>query len=272
MLPRLGFLTDKPVALDQGFQKEPGVVYDQENQVYVLPAVSQTGDFLLEGKLDHCTRLLAFLFASANEELWWVSTHKDAIKSFQAVDPSIFEERDLFTKSLHSRAKVSYPFTVLVDGESAGDFLDVLVAERQQTLRFVVIGTRLESASGHLKVRAEHSALIAEGRIADRQVELTVIDGSLTSEPADDPRDERLSTSERLELVSQASRHHGSTRRNESKRFNFPFRRRVIDEAKGSLRSIPTQNQVGQNLSSQMGSANPVTDITARLRDLGHGV
>jgi hypothetical protein len=272
LVPRLGFFADKPLDLVQDFEKELGVVYEKDNQVYVLPNGSETGDFALEGEFDHCRRFFAHLFTTTKEELWWVSKKQASFECFESFDPSTAEERESFIQAIHRRAKVSYPFTVAVDAESASDFIEGLPTHRHAAFRLVFIGGRHALAKSQLQVRVEQNALIAEGIVADQKVELCVIDQSLTGEPGNDFRDEGFSTGEILHSVRQSSRKHGSTGRNESKRFHLPFRGGMIDQAERRSRGVSIQQKVSQNLSSQMGSPDSITDIATRLRDLGHGI
>lgn len=234
---------------------------------YVLPDFLTTGDLAIQGELELCRRLAENLLGASNLELWALT---DCLDCFESI--SKYESQEEFYTKLKGRARVPLPFNLIVESEIPGELEKLLDSFPERSFRVVQLGHDNSNSLSRLWVIADGDLLKVSGEIGGEQVKLILAGDSLTREPGDDFRNERPATSSSLDLVSNTSSKHRTTRSDKPKRFNFPIRRRVIDKAQTSFSGLSNQNQIGQGFPEQVGGANAIPDIATRLRQLGHGI
>ena len=240
-------------------------IFDQDNQVFVLPSAQITGDITLLGPSEACNRFLNQLFIDSVEEIWCLGDlGVNCYKSFALDSPQDIAE-------LLTRSKISLPFTVIAHSDSWQQH-SVSSWPKERSFRVVIIGSLAYSTESNLVVSFTGEGIRASGNLGERAVDLILRDVLLPSEPADNLGNDRVLTGGSLDLVSQTSREHRPASSNESKWLNFPAGRLVIDKTKLGFGTLPAKNQVGQSLASEMRSSDAISDIAARLRKLGHGV
>ncbi len=240
-------------------------IFDEGNQLFVLPPKQITGDITLVGSTGACSRFVSHLFHDAVEEIWCLG--ELGLNCYKSIAPDSTNE----IRYLIDRSKISLPFTVIADEES-WQRLTVSPWPQDRSFRLILLSANGPSNQSNIVLSITREGVRAKGNIGDQNVDLILRDELLTSEPADNLRQERASASSSFELVGQASGKHRSSSSNESKWFNFPARRAVIDETKLRFRALSSKNQVRQSLPSEVRGSDAISDVSARLRNLGHGV
>ena len=262
-LPKL--LSEQNPRLQEVEETSGTGILDAGKHVFALPPKQITGDITLGGPTEACTSFVSKLFHDAVEEIWCLADLGLNCYKIIAWDSSS-DIRDLL-----DRSKISLPFTVIADEES-WQRLMVSPWPQDRSFRLILLSAKALSTQSNLFVSITREGIRAQGNLGDQNVELILRDELLASEPADNLRQERASASGSFQLVGQASGKHRSSSSNESKWFNFPAWRVVIDKTKLRFRALSSKNQVRQSLASEVRGADAVSDVSARLRNLGHGV
>lgn len=245
----------------------PGV-FDQSNQIFLIPPPKATGDISLSGPPDICYRFLRQLFRDSTEEIWCLGQFDfNCHRSIYLA--STEAENDL--AELVARSKVSLPFTLLAEPTAWNQIKDLPWAE-PRTFRVILVGEPKSETSSELILSVNHEGICAVGNLGADFVDLIARENLSSSQPADDFRNERASSSGSFDLISQASGKHRPSSGDKSERFNFPIRRLVVDKTKSRLKAGYAKDQIGERFAGQVGSANTITDIATRLRQLGHGI
>lgn len=240
-------------------------IFDEGNQLFVLPPKQITGDITLVGSTEACTSFVSQLFHDADEEMWCLG--ELGLNCYKSIaGDSTNEIRDLI-----DRSKISLPFTVISDEES-WQRLTVSSWPQDRSFRLILLSAKGPSTQSNLVLSITREGVRVKGNLGDQNVDLILRDELLAREPANNFRQEGASASGSFELVGQASGKHRPSSSNESKWFNFPARRAVIDKTKLRFRALPSKNQVRQSLASEVRGSDAISDVSARLRNLGHGV
>ncbi len=271
-MPKLSFLRKEVVDQTPRADLELGVVYGANELPFQLPSKAETGDICLVGELSECGRFFSHLISGSEEEVWWIANLAGPPVCFRCFDSSSPQEMELFRDMVLERSRIPHPFTLFLADSAANKLVEELFGARSRTFRIVYVKDKHLGASSYLSVKKEHNTLVATGKIAGENLVLRVKEDLLSSEQSDDPRDEGPSARKTLDLVGQASTNQRAPRRDEPKRFKFPFRRTVINKAKIAFGGGSSQNQISQSFAGEMRSPDAVSDITTRLRHLGHGI
>lgn len=243
-------------------------VFDREHQTFILPPAAITGDISLVTQPEFGYRLLSQLFRESSEEIWCLGEFNlDCFRKI--IVGSATEEDDM--AELSTRSRISLPFTLIAQ-TAYWQRLGNLLSSENRSFRLILVGEQAINTPSQISLTVMDGGLRAVGNLGAEEVELTVRDQLLASEPADDLRNNRASAGGFFNLVGQASGDHSSARSNKSKRFNFPIGRAVIYKAELGFRTGSAENQISQGFSSEVRGADPITDIAARLRQLGHGI
>lgn len=235
---------------------------------FSLPDFSITADVAVEGPAELCRSLVKQLFRESKEELWCLSDCLECFETFHDSNGSISE----FIYRIENRASVAMPFSVVLEGQNRGDLEDAIARLVDRPFRLITMGFSLPTSETKFLIldSAMPARVVAEIEGIKRRLILS--ENSLTSQPANDFGDYRAPSGSSFNLIGNGSGKHRASSSNKSKRFNFPLRRNVIDKAKPGFRRLATQNQVSESLSEQVGSSDSISDITTRLRQLGHGI
>lgn len=263
-LPRL-FRDKEPEATGEALL--PGVL-DRDNKAFILPPPAITGDISLVTQPEIGYRFLRQLFWESSEEIWSLGEcnldcHRKIIMGSATEDDAIAE--------LSARSRISLPFTLIAE-TADWQRLSNLLSFEDRSFRLILISDQAINVPSQITLSIMDAELIAIGNIGTEEVELTVREQLPASEPANDLRNEGAPAGGSFNLVRQASSDHSSARGNKAKRLNFPVGRSMIHKAKTGFRAGSPKNQIGQGFAGQVRSADPITDITARLRQLGHGI
>ena len=243
-------------------------VFDRERRAFILPPPAITGDISLVTQPEIGYRFLRQLFSGTSEEIWCLGEFNlDCYRKI--ILGSATEEEDI--AELSARSRVSLSFTLIAQTADWHRLRNLLSSENR-SFRLILIGDQATNTPSQISLNVIDGELRAVGNLGTEEVELTVRDQLLASEPANDLRNEGASAGGSFNLVGQASGDHSSARGNKSKRFNFPVRRSVIHKAETGFRTRSAENQISQGFSSEVRSADPIADITARLRQLGHRI
>ena len=262
-LPR--FLTDHNPHLPEVEVTSGTGILDEGKHLFALPPKQITGDITLVGPAEACTRFVSQLFIASVEEIWCIGDF--GVNCYKSIAPDSPNE----LLDLLDRSKISLPFTVIADEES-WQRLMVSPWPQDRSFRLILLGSIALSTQSNLVLSVSREGIRAQGNLGDQNVDLVLRDELLASEPADDLRQERAPASGSFQLVGQASGKHRPSSSKKSKWFNFPARRAVIDKTKLRFRAMPSKDQVGQSLASEVRGADAISDVSARLRNLGHGV
>ncbi len=240
----------------------------QECVDYSLPDISITADVAVEGPVELCQSFVKQLFRESKDELWCLSDCLECFETFHDSRESISE----FISRLENRAGVPMPFSVVLEGQLQGDLEDAIARLRDRPFRLITLGFALPTSSSKFLIldSALPARVLAE--VKGIQQSLILSENSLTCQPANDFGDYRAPSGSSLNLIGNSSGKHRASSRDKSKGFIFPLRRNVINKAKPSFRRLTTQNQVSEGLSKQVGRSDAISDITTRLRQLGHGI
>lgn len=239
-----------------------------EHVNYVLPDVAITGDVSIEGDTDICRSFAKQLFWDSKEELWCLS---DCLVCYESLDKST-ETMAQFISRLEDRAKVPLPFTLVLESKPEGELEDLLLRLVDRPFRIISLGFALSTANSKFRILDGLMPARVSGQIAGEPKSLILSEDSLTGQPAYDLGDYGPPTSNSLDLIGGGGGKHRTPSSNKPKWFDFPLRRNVINKAKPGFRSSVIQNQMSQGLSEQVRGADSITDISTRLRQLGHGI
>lgn len=262
-LPKL--LSEQNPRLQEVEETSGSGIFDEGNQLFVLPPKQITGDITLVGSTEACTSYVSQLFHDADEEMWCLG--ELGLNCYKCIAPDSTNE----ILDLIDRSKISLPFTVIADEES-WQRLTVAPWPHDRSFRLILLSAKDSLTQSNLVLSITREGVRAKGNLGDQNVDLILRDELLASKPADNLRQERASASGSFELVGQASGKHRPSSSNESQWLNFPARRAVIDKTKVRFRALSSKNQVGQSLASEVRGADAISDVSARLRNLGHGV
>ena len=263
-LPRL-FAEKEPVRTDNA---PPLGVFNHKHQVFTLPPPAITGDISLVTQPEIGSRFLRQLFWGTSEEIWCLDEFNlDCYRKI--IMGSTTEEEDLAELSARSRVSLSFTLIALT---ADWQRISNLLSSENRSFRVILIGDQATNTPSQISLSIIDGEFKAVGNLGTEEVELTVRDQLPASEPANDLRNEGASAGSSFNLVGQASGDHSSASGNKSKRFDFPVGRSVIHKAELGFRTGSAENQISQGFSSEVRSADPITDITARLRQLGHGI
>jgi hypothetical protein len=250
-------------------QKNPEVSEGFPDRLdYLLPDFSITADVAVEGPAALCRSLVRQLFRESKEELWCLSDCLECFETFHESNESISE----FISRIENRASVAMPFNVVLEAQPQVELEAAIARLADRPFRLITLGFSLPTSSSKFLIldNALPARVVAE--IEGIQQRLILSENSLTCQPANDFGDYRAPSGSSLNLIGNSSGKHRASSRDKSKGFNFPLRRNVINKAKPSFRRLTTQNQVSEGLSEQVGSSDAISDITTRLRQLGHGI
>ncbi len=242
-------------------------VFDRERRAFILPPPAITGDISLVTQPEIGSRFLRQLFSGTSEEIWCLGEFN--LDCYRKIIMGSATEEDI--AELSDRSRISLPFTLIAQTTDWHRLRNLLSSENR-SFRLILIGDQVTNTLSQISLNVIDGELRAVGNLGTEEVELTVRDQLPASEPANDLRNEGASAGGSFNLVGQASGDHSSARGNKSKRFNFPVGRLVIHKAETGFRTGSAENQISQGFSSEVRSADPITDITARLRQLGHGI
>lgn len=240
-------------------------IFDEGNQLFVLPPKQITGDITLVGSTEACTSFVSQLFHDAVEEIWCLGNF--GLNCYKSIAPDSTND----VLDLNNRSKISLPFTVIA-GDESWQRLVVLPWPQDRSFRLILLSAEALSTQSNLVVMDTREGIRAQGNLGNQNVDLILRDELFSCEPADNLRQERAPASSSFELVGQASGKHRPSSSYESKWFNFPAPRAVIDKTKLRFRTLSSKNQVSQSLASEVRGADAISDVSARLRNLGHGV
>ncbi len=235
---------------------------------FSLPDFSITADVAIEGPAELCRSFVKQLFRESKEELWCLSDCLECFETFHESNESISE----FISRIENRASVPMSFNVVLEGQHQGDLEYAIARLADRPFRLITLGFSLPTSSSKFLIldNALPARVVAE--IEGIQQRLILSESSLTCQPANDSGDYRASSGSSFNLIGNGGGKHRASSRDKPKWFNFPLRRSVIDKAKPGFRRLATQNQVSESLSEQVGSSDSISDITTRLRQLGHGI
>jgi len=242
-------------------------VFDRERRAFILPPPAITGDISLVTQPEIGYRFLRQLFSGTSEEIWCLGEFN--LDCYRKIIMGSATEEDI--AELSARSRVSLSFTLIAQTADWHRLRNLLSSENR-SFRLMLIGDQATNTPSQISLNVIDGELRAVGNLGTEEVELTVRDQLPASEPANNLRDEGASAGGSLDLVGQASGDHSSARGDKSKRFNFPVRRSVIHKAETGFRTGSAENQISQGFSSEVRSADPIADITARLRQLGHRI
>jgi len=212
-----------------------------------------------------------------DQEVWVLSEHR--LRQAESMKQlSLDENRDLlsrFMTDFEKRSQISFPVNLFVievssRAEEISSWIESL--ENTSSLRIFY--------SGKLNLRSDARLLVEQKsgvfRISCNSENLTfeafMRNLSFPGENANQLRDQGISSSELFNLIGNSGGKHSSPGSNKPKRFNLPLGRGVIDKAKASQTGFSTKNQISLNPTSEVRGSNPITDITSRLTNLGHGI
>ncbi len=242
-------------------------VFDRERRAFILPPPAITGDISLVTQPEIGSRFLRQLFSGTSEEIWCLGEFN--LDCYRKIIMGSATEEDI--AELSDRSRISLPFTLIAQTTDWHRLRNLLSSENR-SFRLILIGDQVTNTLSQISLNVIDGELRAVGNLGTEEVELTVRDQLPASEPANNLRNEGASAGGSFNLVGQASGDHSSARGNKSKRFNFPVGRLVIHKAETGFRTGSAENQISQGFSSEVRSADPIADITARLRQLGHGI
>jgi hypothetical protein len=243
-------------------------VFDRERRAFILPPPAITGDISIVTQPEIGYRFLRQLFSGTSEEIWCLGEcNLDCYRKI--VMGSATEEDDM--ADLSSRSRISLPFTLIAKTADWHRLSNPLLSENR-SFRLVLVGDQAINTPSQIALSVMGGELRAVGNLGAEEVELTVREQLLAGEPANDFRNEGAPAGGSFKLVGHTSGDHSSARGNKSKRFNFPVGRSVIHKAETGFRTGSAENQISQGFASEVRSADPIADITARLRQLGHGI
>ncbi len=250
-------------------QKNPAVSECFSDRLdYLLPDFLITADVAVEGPAALCRSLVKQLFRESKEELWCLSDCLECFETFHESNESISD----FIFRLENRARVPMPFSVVLEGQLQGDIEDAIARSKDRPFRLITLGFAMPTSSSKFLILDSEMPARVVAEMEGIQQSLILSENSLTCEPANDFGDYRAPSGSSLNLIGNSSGKHRASSRDKSKGFNFPLRRNVINKAKPSFRRLATQNQVSEGLSEQVGRSDAISDITTRLRQLGHGI
>lgn len=213
------------------------------------------------------------LVAACPEEFWLIGGEFDSAFMQQVDAHQQPEQLVRFVSAFIRRAEIPLPLNLVVmDLQSAygrDEFADLF---RNSKLSYRVFFSGSGKSASGLEVEQQQGVFRVWGNLSDKPVEFYFADLSLSSEETNQRGDERLSSGEAFNHIGNASGQHGTTRSNKSKWLDFPARRAVVDEGQRGKAGTFSKNQIGHGSPSEVGGSDPITDITARLANLGHRI
>lgn len=264
----------KPISESSPWPTPPlGQLVTKEGAEYQLPPSpkSQLIAMNLNG-LDSEKFLCSFLQA-CQEEFWLVGSHSQA-GFMQQISPDADSQLLVtFAKQFKSRADIPLALNLLVTDLQAAlakEELAELFKDVEENYRILFLGRSRSEAA--LDVEQRNGVYRVTGIISGSHLEFYFADSALTGEQTNYRSYEGLPSSQALGNVGKASSQHRTASGNKPKWFNLPAGRVVINKRERGEVGGLSKDQVGHGSSSEVRGADPVSDISTRLANLGHRI